>query len=313
MAPKRTSPKSPNSPKPNRVTFKTGALLVGVGFLLGAAALFALRPRDNISMLVAERLQERQARRASRTVPAPVHSTAASPRLAAAPPPPASAPRARMAIVLDDWGYNLDAFEHLKDVHAPLTLAILPNLPYSAQIAEGAYREGHEIILHMPMEPKGAVPLEKSTILAKMTDAEIRDRLLRAIDGVPHLVGVSNHQGSKATADARVMKAGLETLKTRSLFFLDSLTTGDSAAGAEAKGLGMTVLRRDVFLDNERTEPAILARLDELARLAKSQGSAIGIGHDEPVTVEVIRKNLDRYASEGIDIVPLSDLYRKKS
>lgn len=295
MAARRTQPKSPPKPRAKKISFRVGVLLVAIGFGSGAVAVYALKQGQSVSALVTRRMMERGAASTARPVPI-------------TPPSSSEARRTRIAIVLDDWGYNLDAFEMLKEVRVPLTLAVLPDLPYSARIAESAHREGHQIILHMPMEPKGVMPPEKSTIRTGMTDTEIRDRLAKALGSMPQAVGVSNHQGSKATADTRVMKTVLAALGEKHLFFLDSLTTGDSVAAGEARLLGMKVLKRDVFLDNERTDAAVQARLDELVRVAKTQGYAIGIGHDEPVTLEAIRRNLDRFAAEGIEVVPLSQL-----
>ncbi len=316
MARKRpTSPKNKLGASPSRVPFRTGILLVGGGFVLGVAAAVALvgHPRENVAALVAERLSAAAvtARHAVAFRAAPLPVRIPETRLPAVPRTAAPG-RPRVAIVLDDWGYNLDAFPQLEGLRRPVTLSVLPDLAYSARIAEDGHRWGHEIILHMPMEPKGNVPLEKSTIRTAMTDAEIRDRLNHSIEGLPHLVGISNHQGSKATEDGRVMKTVLAVAKSRSLFFLDSVTTDRSSVPEAARSLGMPVLRRDVFLDNTKTEEAIQARFDELRRVAKTQGWAVGIGHDEPLTVEMIKKNIPQFEAEGIEIVRLSDLLKER-
>ena len=87
-----------------------------------------------------------------------------SPIVVALPPPADIQPQARIAIVLDDWGYNLKAMPWVKSMDEPLTLALLPHLAYSKRIAEKAHAYGHEILLHLPMEPTRNVPLEKGTL-----------------------------------------------------------------------------------------------------------------------------------------------------
>jgi polysaccharide deacetylase 2 family uncharacterized protein YibQ len=222
-----------------------------------------------------------------------------------------SAPK--VAIVLDDWGYNLKALNAVLQVREPLTLAVLPNLPYSAEVARKAHAAGHEIILHMPMEPLNDVPLEEGTILTSMTPAEIRSLLSDALAAVPHARGVNNHMGSKVTQDRGTLDVVMRELAARKLFFLNSMTSG-SAAGRETAGdVGIAYAERDIFIDNERTEEAVIAKLQELKAAAVRQGSAIGIGHDEPVTLRAIQKVLPSWKAEGIEVIRLSDLIRHYS
>jgi polysaccharide deacetylase 2 family uncharacterized protein YibQ len=222
-----------------------------------------------------------------------------------------SAPK--VSIVLDDWGYNLKALTAALEVREPLTLAVLPNLPYSAEVARKAHAAGHEIILHMPMEPLNDVPLEEGTILTSMAPAEIRGLLSDALAGIPHARGVNNHMGSKVTQDRRTLDIIMRELAARKLFFLNSMTSG-SAAGRETAGeVGIAYAERDIFIDNERTEAAVITKLQELKAAAVRQGSAIGIGHDEPVTLRAIQKVLPSWKAEGIEIIRLSDLIRHYS
>ncbi len=52
----------------------------------------------------------------------------------AATPVPAAGPR--LALVVDDWGYQARPIEELPKMGFPLTTAVLPNLPYSSKAAE---------------------------------------------------------------------------------------------------------------------------------------------------------------------------------
>jgi hypothetical protein len=219
----------------------------------------------------------------------------------------------RVAIVLDDWGYNLEALDIALTIKEPLTLAILPHLRYSTQIAEKAHQAGHGIMLHMPMEPLRNVPLEKGTIMSGMGPAEVRQLLDSAVASVPHLTGVNNHMGSKITQDARILKIVMSDLQSRGLFFMNSMVT-NSPAGREVAGdLGIAYAERDVFLDNVRTEEAILKELDALKRQALRNGSAIGIGHDEVITLRALQKVLPAWRAEGIQIVPASEIIRSNT
>jgi len=219
----------------------------------------------------------------------------------------------QVAIVLDDWGYNLDAYPVLEQIDFYITLAVLPHLPYTQKIAEESYFMGHEVILHMPMEPLGDVALEKKTLLTTMADDEVKNIVQDAIADIPYVSGVSNHMGSRFTQDERGMKTVLETVQEQGHFFLDSFTTHESVVGQIASQMTLTVIRRDVFLDNELNEEHIQGQIDRLLVLAKKRGYAIGIGHDKVVTLRTLEKNLNRFAEEGIELVKHSELLEKKS
>ena len=102
---------------------------------------------------------------------------------------------------------------------------------------------------------------------------------------------MNNHEGSSLTENKEAMKFLMAELKARNLLFLDSLTSAKSVAYATAKEFGMKAAKRDVFLDNESDNADYIRKqLDELTRIAKEHGHAIGIGHPHPATISELRK-----------------------
>lgn len=222
-----------------------------------------------------------------------------------------------VAFVIDDWGYNQRYLDLLFRIDRPLTVSILPNLRYSHSIAAAVSQESaHDIILHLPLESKSNMAAEADTIRSDMKKGKILSLLDKDISSVPGLVGVSSHQGSKATADEDLMRAILNELKQRKLFFLDSLTTPDSVCIDVARDIRLKCAERDVFLDlTDETdlkdfEAYIRKQIRQLSDLAIKRGSAIGIGHNKKVTLEVIKDSIPALERRGIKIVPLRELVR---
>ena len=221
----------------------------------------------------------------------------------------------RIAIVLDDWGYNTRNVPALQRLHRPVTVAILPRLKYSQAIARAGRAAGCEVILHLPMESHRleANPrfrMEAKTILSSMSDREVADDVAEALASVPGCRGVSNHQGSKGTEDARLMRDVLRQLKQRRLYFLDSLSTPHSVGRAAARDAGVPYAQRQRFLDNENRAPYVEAQLRQLVDDARARGSAIGIGHDRPVTLAVLERLLPQLEAQGVRCVYVSELAR---
>jgi polysaccharide deacetylase 2 family uncharacterized protein YibQ len=217
----------------------------------------------------------------------------------------------KIAIVLDDWGYNTYNVEALKEIKEPLTLAILPRQAYSAEIARVSAQLKKEAILHLPLEPRQEknYRLEPDTILTAMSKREILEILDEDLESVPGARGISNHMGSLATENERLMKIILTELKKRGLYFLDSLT-GKTVCKKLAASIGLPYARRHVFLDNKETIDYIKGQLEILAKIAMQEGSAIGIGHDRPKTLEVLVKSMPDLRKRGFKFVYVSELVK---
>ncbi len=219
----------------------------------------------------------------------------------------------RIALVLDDFGYTKTNLAALEDIKVPLTLAVLPNTPYSEKVCSFAGQNGKEAILHLPMEPEREdVSLEKDTILVNMDTETIKAIMSRAFLSVAGVKGVSNHMGSRATRDGRVMGIIFEELKKKGMFFLDSMTTDGSLCMETASNAGIPCVKRDIFIDNVLEEETITRQMKKAGEIARLNGAVVAIGHDRSVTVEVLRKVIPRMEKEGILFVTLSEIVRNR-
>lgn len=242
------------------------------------------------------------------------HTIHAVAPLAARPSTPAARSHGtapKLAIIVDDLGYDRREADALLSLDFPITVSVLPHLPLSSEVAEEAHRRGDEVLLHLPMEsePDGAKP-EPEELRVGMTAAQVNSSLEGMLGTVPYVAGVNNHQGSRATADATLMAELMPALRSRSLFFIDSRTTAATQAYKEAVQAGVPAASRKVFLDDTATREAILKQLDLAARDAMRDGSAIAIGHPHPATIAALSEEAPRLEARGIRLVFASDLVR---
>jgi hypothetical protein len=217
---------------------------------------------------------------------------------------------ARVAIVIDDLGYNQNNLQLINRIKYPVTFAILPSIAYSKAVAQELENRGFELILHLPMEPHERANLEKNTVFTAMSPKKIRRIVTEGLDSIPHLKGISNHMGSRATEDAKTMGVLFSELKKRRLFFLDSFVTGKSVAAFLAGKMDIKFARRDIFLDNIADPLYIKQQLSLLMKKARLKGQAIGIGHDRKHTLEVLNEMMPEYARQGYKFVFVSELAR---
>lgn len=215
----------------------------------------------------------------------------------------------RIAIVIDDVGNGSKLEQLIWDLPERVTLAILPRLSHSQYFADEGRKRGFEIILHQPMEPLNSKEADDVGIIrANMKENEIRKILDENLRTTPGVIGANNHRGSKVTQDRRVMKVILEDLRSRGLFFLDSMTSANSIGWREADKIDLPHLKRDVFLDNELDPEYIRHQFEDLLAIAKKQGYAVGIGHYKTNTLTVLRHEIEQAREAGFQIVPLKDL-----
>lgn len=218
---------------------------------------------------------------------------------------------AKLAIILDDLGYDRAAADALLALPFPLTVAVIPHLPLSTEVAEEAFRRGDQVLLHLPMQSElNSGKPEEIELHVGMTTAQVSEAVEGMLDSVPHAVGVNNHQGSRATADVALMQALMPALRQRGLFFIDSRTTAATVAYDTAERDGVRAASRKVFLDDTSTHDAILAQLDLAARDAQRDGSAIAIGHPHPATIAALREGIPRLESRGVHLVFASEVVR---
>jgi polysaccharide deacetylase 2 family uncharacterized protein YibQ len=218
-----------------------------------------------------------------------------------------------IAIVIDDMGVDPRRSARVIGLPAPLTTSFLTyaqNLPKQAKASHAA---GHELLLHMPMEPSGAgYDPGPDVLLAAMGEEAIRARLRKSLAAFSGYVGINNHMGSKFTADEAAMRVVMRELHADGLLFLDSLTSGKSVGAKVALAEGVPNLSRDVFLDDDPQPAAIREQLRRVEAHARKTGAAIAIGHPRDTTIEALKSWLPQAKAEGFQLVPLSALAKAK-
>jgi polysaccharide deacetylase 2 family uncharacterized protein YibQ len=231
-----------------------------------------------------------------------------------APAARAGARVARLAIVLDDAGSSEEVVQQIERLPKAVAVAVLPNATYSAAVARALGAQGREILLHMPMEPianRGPGP-GSGAVEVGLSAEEVRSRIEHALQIVAGARGVNNHMGSRATADVTTMREVMAVLARHDLYFLDSRTTSETVAERVARESGVPALRRDVFLDVVSEPDAVRRALEQAVARARTQGSALAIGHVHPLTIELLVTELPRIAGE-VKLVRPSQLLRDHS
>ncbi|MCC7048947.1 MAG: divergent polysaccharide deacetylase family protein [Alphaproteobacteria bacterium] len=217
-----------------------------------------------------------------------------------------------VAIIIDDAGIDRARTSRALRLPGPLTISFLPYAPEVARQAEEARKRGHELMVHLPMEPLSSQENPgPDALTTRLARPELMRRLALNLGRFDGYVGVNNHMGSRMTADANAMLPVLEELRDQGLLFIDSRTTKDTVAALVAAHLGLATGARDVFIDHEQITGSVRARLADIERIAKRGGAAIAIGHPHERTLDELERWLPGLAEQGLTLAPISAVVRR--
>jgi polysaccharide deacetylase 2 family uncharacterized protein YibQ len=215
---------------------------------------------------------------------------------------------AKLAIIIDDIGYNNKNGLSVAELPFKVTLAVLPFTPHGANLAEIAHKNGKEIMLHAPMSNERNMPLGPGALTNNISQPALIDVLNKDLADIPHVKGVNNHMGSQLTQNTQIMGWLMTYLKLHNLYFVDSRTTAKTQALNQAEIHQLPSRKRDVFLDDKRDLSQIKKQLLLAIDIAKTRGSAIAIGHPYPETIKILKEARDIAKSQSVELVLVSEL-----
>jgi len=224
-------------------------------------------------------------------------------------------PLPKIAIIIDDLGWQLAAAERAINLPGPVTCSVLPQTPRGSEIAVKAYNNGKDVLLHLPLQPMSRqAAADPGGITLDMSRHRFAEIFAADLATVPHAVGINNHRGSLLTRHPGHMRWLMEEIGARDgLFFVDSYTTHLSVALSIAEESGIPARRRDVFLDTDASPESVAREFERLKKLARRRGAAIGIGHPYPTTLAFLEEALPELQAEGFQLVGIRELVLGRS
>ena len=221
--------------------------------------------------------------------------------------------RPKIAVIIDDVGLSESRAHRVFRLPGPLTIAFLPYAEKLPSLAAEARHEGHELMVHVPMEAMdSAEDPGPGALRVNQSDAENLSRLSQSLQKFDGYVGINNHMGSRFTSDPDAITPILKMLKERGLLFVDSGTSPNSVGSDIADHIGLANAKRQIFLDHDQSLEAVRSSIAQLEQVARRQGMAIAIGHPHPTTMAVLEEWLPMAAQRGFDLVPVSFIVQSR-
>ncbi|MDA0240829.1 MAG: divergent polysaccharide deacetylase family protein, partial [Proteobacteria bacterium] len=224
-------------------------------------------------------------------------------------PVSADTSRPSIAIVIDDAGIDHIRTARAIALPAPLTIAFLTYASDLKRQTEAARRAGHELMVHVAMEPTNKdVDPGPRPLLTSLTETELLSRLDWVLSRFSGYAGINNHMGSRFTQDPPAMRIVLTELKRRGLLFLDSRTSSQTVSRSIAAEIDLAFAERNVFLDHEPKREVVEAQLRALEREARRRGHAIAIGHPRDATLDALAAWIPAAETRGFHLTTVGSM-----
>ncbi len=217
----------------------------------------------------------------------------------------------RIAIVVGGLGLSQTGTQRAIDqLPEEVTLAFATSGNSLQRWMQTSRRQGHEILIQVPMEPFGFTQDETAaaTLLTSLPADENLARLHEAMAKITGYTGIMNYQGARLLSDPDALEPLLRDVGSRGLLFLDDGSSARSVSGSVARAIELPHAFADMTLDAQLEKTAILQKLDDLERLALRKGRAIGVASAFDESIDAIRQWVEEASSRGIEIVGISAL-----
>jgi len=220
--------------------------------------------------------------------------------------------QAKIALIIDDMGIQRNLSLSALQLPGAVTYSFLPFTAHTQALANLAYQQGKELMLHAPMQAIELEERERHELSADMGGGAFERLFIRQLQDIPHIAGVNNHKGSLLTQNYPAMTHIMQLIKAQyggALFFVDSKTASASVAQKAAIDFGLATLGRDIFLDHDDPSQIVIRRqFRKLIALALRNGSALGIAHPRANTLAVLQDELHKITAYDVQLVSVSEL-----
>ncbi|MDI6837260.1 MAG: divergent polysaccharide deacetylase family protein [Rhizobiaceae bacterium] len=217
----------------------------------------------------------------------------------------------RIAIVVGGLGLSQTGTQRaIRELPPEITFAFAATGNSLQRWMQEARRNGHEILLQVPLEPFDYPSNDPGpgTLLTTVKPDTNMANLHQAMASITNYTGIMNYMGGRFLADANALEPVMRDIGKRGLLFFDDGSSARSLSGQMAKAIGMPQAFADTQIDGQLDQQAILHRLDELERVALRKGSAIGVGSAFDETIDAVRQWSEEASRRGIEIVAISAL-----
>ena len=219
----------------------------------------------------------------------------------------------KIVLVIGGMGINAKLTNQaIRELPGHITFAFAPYGRGLQGMINKARQRGHEVILHLPMEPFGYPGINPGpkTLLASAEPQDNLKNLKWLMSRFSGYSGVTNYMGAKFTADGGALLPVFSQLKSRGLVYFDDSSNGTTLTESIARAANLPNRTADISINADQSFTAIQQALGDLETLARKKGLAIGTATGLAAPIDAVEAWSRDLEDRGILLVPLSLAYR---
>lgn len=217
----------------------------------------------------------------------------------------------RIAIIVGGLGLSQTGTNYAIDkLPDDITLGFAGNGNSLQRWMQSARRSGHEIILQVPFEPYDYPNNNpgRGTLVTSNDPISNLNLLHETMGRITNYTGIGNFMGGRFLSDPESLEPVMRDIARRGILFFDDGTSSRSLTETFTKTLGIPFVAADLILDAKPEKGQVLQKLDDLERIARRNGVAIGSASAFSDSVDAIAEWTNEAKARGIEIVGLSAL-----
>ena len=217
----------------------------------------------------------------------------------------------RIAIIVGGLGLSQTGSNYaINTLPEDITLGFAGNGNSLQRWMQSARRKGHEIILQVPFEPFDYPNNNpgRGTLVTANDPVSNLNLLHEAMGRITNYTGIGNFMGGRFLSDPESFEPIMRDIASRGILFFDDGTSSRSLAETFSKTLGIPFVAADLVLDATPQKAQVLKKLDDLERIARRNGFAVGTASAFTDSVDAIAEWSNEAKARGIEIVGLSVL-----
>jgi len=216
----------------------------------------------------------------------------------------------KISIVVTDLGLNIRSTELALTLPTQCALGFLPYTQGLKTLLNKAKDNEHEIYLYLPLQIIN--PLDKPgkyALMNNLAPGENEARLNAILNSQAHYEGVYSSYKEVFTDDAYVSEMIFDEVDNKNLIFI----LGKGLERGERSHISShnNVIPTNIIIDKETDKDSIENQLEELIKVAKNDGIALGYAQAFTLTIEMIRDWIPTLNKKGVQLVPVSELLKE--
>lgn len=216
----------------------------------------------------------------------------------------------KISIVVTNLGLNRRSTELALTLPTQCGLGFLPYMQSLKPLLNKAQNKGHEVYLYLPLQTSKALDNpRKYALMNNLALEENEVRLNVILNSQARYDGVYSSYKEVFADDMNASSMIFDQLDDKNLIFILGKGLAKGVPGHISSH--NNVIPTNIIIDEEPDKDSIRSQLEELIRVAESNGIALGYAQGFTLTIEMIRDWIPTLNKKGVQLVPVSELLKE--